>query len=99
MSYFRFLIYVISYGIYLSLSDYSMILSWSIHVAANGIIFLVELYSYIYIYIRHILFIQSSVDGTFRLSPCLGYSKWCCYEHSSACIFWNCSFVWIYAQE
>ena len=36
---------------------------------------------------------------TSRLFPSLGYCKECCCEHRSACIFLNCSFVWIYAQE
>ena len=35
----------------------------------------------------------------FRLFPCLGYCKQCCYEHRGACIFLNYSFVWIYVQE
>ena len=36
---------------------------------------------------------------TSRLFPSLGYCKECCCEHRSACIFLNCSFVWVYAQE
>ena len=36
---------------------------------------------------------------TFRLFPCLGYRESCCYEHTVACIFLNCGFIQIYAQE
>ena len=32
---------------------------------------------------------------TIRLFPCLGYCKWCYYEHRAACIFSNESFIWI----
>ena len=31
---------------------------------------------------------------TFRLFPCLGYCKQCCYEHWDAYNFFNYSFVW-----
>ena len=67
MPYIRFQIYVIAYGICLSLSDLtslSMRVSSSIHVAANGIIlffFMAEWYSIVYIY--HIFLIQMSVNG------------------------------------
>ena len=55
---------MISHGICLSLTSLSMIISRSIHVAANGIISLFLMakeYSIVYIY--HIFFIYSSVDG------------------------------------
>ena len=61
----------------------------SIHVAANDIVslfFIAEQYSVLCIY--HIFFIHSC-QWTFRLFPCLGYCKQCCYEHQGACIFLN----------
>ena len=54
---------MISYDICLWLTSLSMIISKSIHVAANGIIsffFMAEWYSFVYVY--HIFFIHSSVD-------------------------------------
>ena len=47
--------------------------------------------------ITSLLSIHLSVDT--YIVPCLGYCKWCWYEHSGVCIFLNYSFVWIYAQE
>ena len=35
--------------------------------------------------------------GTLRWFPGLGYCK--CHEHRGACIFWNYSFISVYAQE
>ena len=35
----------------------------------------------------------------FRLLLCLGYCQQCCYARTSASIFLDLSFVWIYAQE
>ena len=32
---------------------------------------------------------------TFRLFPCLGHCKWCCYEYWGASVFSNYSFVWV----
>ena len=43
------------------------------------------------------IFIHLSVDG--QMFPCLGHCKQCYCEHGGACIFLNCSFVWVYAQE
>ena len=67
VSYFRFHIEVISYGIYLSLlwlTSLGVIICRSIHVAADGIIsffFTAEIYSIVHMY--HIFFIQLYGDG------------------------------------
>ena len=51
-----------------------------------------EQYSVLYM---HHVFIRSSVhQWTFRLLPCLGCWKQCCYEAWGACIFWNSGFLW-----
>ena len=76
-----------------------MTLSRSIYVAASGIIlfFLIaEKYSIVYIY--HILFIHSSVDGHLRgfLSGC---SEECCSEYWEACILLDHVFLQVYAQK
>ena len=51
--------------VFLFLTSLSMIISRPIHVATNGIILLFFLWLsiYIYMYINHIFFIHSSVDG------------------------------------
>ena len=82
---------------YLSFSDLTslgVIISRSIYGAVNGII------SFILCWIvfhcvcvcvcvcSHLLYLFTC-QWTFRLLPCLDYSKWCCYEHWDACIFWN----------
>ena len=83
--------------VFLFLTSLSMRLSSCIHVVANGIItffFMAENYTE---YIYHI-FIQSSVNGH------LGYFHVLALVKSLAVnigvhIFYNYSFVWIYAQE
>ena len=50
--------------VFLYLTSFSMIISRSVHVAANGIVsflFMAESYSIVYMY--HVFFIHSSVDG------------------------------------
>ena len=51
--------------VFLFLTSLSVIMSRSIHVATNGIILLLFMTEYIYIFIHmdHIFFIHSSVDG------------------------------------
>ena len=52
--------------VFLCLISLSMTISRSIHVAVNGVHFILsmaEQYSIVYIYIHHIFFIHSSVDG------------------------------------
>ena len=84
----------------LCLTSLSMIISRSVHFAANGRIlffFMVRQYSIAYKY--HLFFTHSSVDKISGLFPCLRYCKYCFYEHRIACIYCNYSFLWIYAQE
>ena len=49
-------------------------------------------------YIPHLLY-SFICWWTFRLLPCHGYCKQCCYEYRCACISLSYSFFWIYAQE
>ena len=89
---------MISYDIFLWLTLFSMIISKSIHVAANGINpFFLWLRNIPVVSIYH-LFYPFLCQWTFRLLPRLGYCKQCCSEHWGACIFLEC-FLWIYAQE
>ena len=105
---------MILYSIHLSLSDlldFSMILSRSIHVAANGIIpfiFMAEKYSlciYIqYIFFKdvvyiYIFFIHSSVDGHLGHFPILGILNRAAINIRGAYMFSNYSFAQICAQE
>ena len=72
----------------------------SIHVAANGIIFFFFMAGqYSIVYIHHIFLIHSSVDGHFRLFPCLVYCEQCFSECKGEYTFFNKSFVWIDAEE
>ena len=69
-----------------------MILSRSIYVGANGILFfsMADFHCVcVYIYI-HIFFIHLSMD--IWLFPSLGYGKKCCYEHRGQWVFLNYSF-------
>ena len=45
-------------------------------------------------YIPHLLY--PFICWTFRLFPCLGCCKQCCYEYWGMCIFSSQSFLWIY---
>ena len=84
------------YSICLSLSDL-LHLVWSSIVAS--VLLQMALFHTFYdwvifycIYTPHLhLFIY---QWTFRLFPCLGYCKQCCYEHWDAHNFLNYSFVW-----
>ena len=49
------------------------------------------------IYIAHLTY-PFICQWTFRLLPCLGYGKLCCYEYWDVCIFLNC-FLCKYAQK
>ena len=85
--------------VFYCLTSLSIIISRSIHVAANSIIlffFMAEQYSIVYMY--RIFLIHSYVDGNL-VFPCLGYCEQCCNEHKGACIFFKGSFVHIYAYE
>ena len=81
------------------LPSLSMIISRSIHVAANGIISYFLWLSNIPQYICTTSFYPFIFRWTFRFLPCLGYCKQCCSEHWDACICSNYGFLWIYAQE
>ena len=77
-----------------------MIISRSMHVAANDLIsflFMAEQYSIVCMY--HIFCIHSSVDGHLGCFQVLATFIQCCSEHRGTCISLNCNFVWIYAQE
>ena len=79
--------------VFLCLNSLSMIISRSIHVAANGIISLFYgriIFHCIDIYMYHI-FNHSPVDGH-RLLPCLACCKQCCCKHWGAHIFLNCGY-------
>ena len=78
---------------YLSFSDLTslgVIISRSIYGAVNGIIpfILGWIVFHCVCVCSHLLYLFTC-QWTFRLLPCLDYSKWCCYEHWDACIFWN----------
>ena len=67
--------------VFLWLTSLIMIISRSIHVAANGIIFL--FYGQVifqWIYVPHLLY-PVFCWWTFRLLSCFGYCKLCCNEH------------------
>ena len=84
--------------VFVWLTSLSTIISRSIHVAANGIIY--SFYGWIVfccIYVLHLLY-PFICRWTFRF-PCLGYCKQYCYEHRGTCVFLNYSFVRIYVQE
>ena len=50
------------------------------------------------VYVSHLLY--SFICGwTFKLLPSLGCCECCCYEHKGECIFFNYSFVWVYARS
>ena len=60
----------------------SMIISRSIHVAANGaasFFFMAECYSCVCVYTPHLY--PFFCQWTFRLLPCLSYYKQCCNEY------------------
>ena len=91
---------MISYGICLSLSDLlhlvwlSLVVSMLLQIAG----FLFNGWVVVHcVYVPHLY--PFICWCTFRLFPYLGCCEWCCYEHKGACIFLNCSFVWMYAQE
>ena len=83
---------MISYDIFLWLTLFSMIISKSIHVAANGINpFFLWLRNIPVVSIYH-LFYPFLCQWTFRLLPRLGYCKQCYNEHCAACFFSNSRF-------
>ena len=102
VKYIRFQIYVISYMVcvFFWLISLSMRVSNSIHVAANGIYF-VLFYGQVVFHCVYIPYLLNPLicQWTFRLFPCLDYCEYCCNEHSGACIFLSESSVQIYAQE
>ena len=69
------------------LTSLSMIISSSIHVAANGIIsfFFYGRVVFHCIYVPYLLY-PFLCRWTFRLLPCFGYCKSWCFEHRGACI-------------
>ena len=87
---------MISYGISLSLSDLLCLVWWSLgpsmllqmalfHSFYDWVIFRCTylLYSVIY-------------QWTFRLLPCLGYRKWCCYEQRTNPMFqWSLHYAFL----
>ena len=79
---------MIAYDVCLRLASLSMIVSRSIHAAANGIIsfFFIGWVIFHCMNIPHLLY-PFICWWTFRLLPCLGYCKWCCCEHWGKCIF------------
>ena len=82
------------------LTSLSMIISRSIHVAANGII-LFFFYGWVIlhcIYVSHLLY-PFLRWWAFRLLPCPAYCKYCCSEHWGACIFSNYGFLQVYARS
>ena len=58
-----------------------------------------EWYSILCLY-KHIHLLYPFIcQWTIRLFPCLGYCKFCCYEHRGAWIFSRYSFFQIYARD
>ena len=86
--------------VFLFLTSLSMRMSSFIHVAANGIISFF-FYGRIVFHCIDVPYLLNLFIcwRTVRLFPCLGYCELCCCEHMGACIFLNCSFVWICVQE
>ena len=80
------------------LTSLNMIISMSIHVAANGIISLFSWLIFHHIYVLHLLY-PFICWWTFRLFLCVGYGKQCCNAQWGACVFSNYDFLWIHAQE
>ena len=82
------------------LTPLSMIISGSLHVAANAVISFFFMVKVIFhcVYVPHLLY-PLLCWWTSGLLPCLGYCKLCCREHWGACIFSNYSFLQIDAQE
>ena len=79
------IIWYLSFSVWLT--SFSMTISRSFHVAANGIIsFFLWLSNILCIYVPHLLY-PFLCWWTFRLLPCLGYCKWCCNEHWGALPF------------
>ena len=111
VSHSRFHFRVISHGVYLSLFDFlRMIVSRSVHVAANGIIsfcFMTECYSTVYIYIYacacvyiyHIVSsFHSSLDGRSGCFHVLAGINSAAVNRG-ACIFLSYNSVWLYAHK
>ena len=95
-----FYIYMISYDICLSLTSLSVIISRSIHVAANGIIAL-SFDDWMVFHCKYVLrlFYPSLRWWACMLLPRLDCSKYCCCKRFSACIFSNYIFVQMYVQD
>ena len=74
-------------------------ISGFIHVAAKDIISLFYWLSNIPLYIHITFYLSIHLSQTFRLFPCLGYCKYCCYEYLGAHIFSTYSFLHEYAQS
>ena len=77
-----------------------MIIYSSIQVAANGMIsffFMTEQYPVVYMY--HIFFIHSSVDGHLGCFHVLAIVNSSAMNVGGACILSSYSFVWIYAHK
>ena len=82
--------------VFVWLISFSMIISRSIHVAANGTIsFFFFFISFFFI--PHLL-CPFLCWWTFGLLPCLDYYEWCCNKYWGACIFLNYVFLHLYAQ-
>ena len=64
-----------------------MTVSWSIHIAANGIILSLWL-SNIPLYLCSTLLNPFLCQCTFRLLPCLDYCRQCCSYHWADVSFW-----------
>ena len=91
---------MISYGICLSLSDITLYGDlWSIQVAANGIILFLLWLSSFPLYMHHIFFIHSSVNGHSGCFHVLAIVNSAAMNRGDAVILWNCSFVWLYLWE
>ena len=80
-------------SVFLWLTSLSMIISGSIHVAANFIHFNGWVIFHC-IYVPHLLYLFIC-RWTFSLLLCLGYCKWQCNEHWGACILLNHGFLCI----
>ena len=90
------IIWYLSFSVWLT--SFTMIISRSIHIDANGI---VSFYVWV---IFHCIYAPDLLhpflcQGTFRLLPCFGNYKQCCNEHWGACIFSKYDFLQIYAQK
>ena len=101
MSYLIFQIELISYSICLSLSDLFHLVCESL--VASMLLQMALVHSFLWLSIVHCIYVPHFnpfiCQWTSMLLPCLSYGEQCCCQHVSVRIFFNYSFVLIYAMS